>query len=225
MFQTGPTLFSVKGLFGVRVDVSQSLVILAGLLLFLAGLSNILWVGILVAMLLTSIYLHELGHAWGCLIQGVPVTRIVLHGGGGFCEHARSASRHQQELIVAMGPLVNLALWALASLLSWWIFSSPAMGLDAIGSYLMLFARLNLALFVFNLIPVQPLDGGKLLQLGLLRFLPQKQAIRMAGAVGLVFAVLWWPALIYVSLTFGWLLLFAPPIMLHWHMARGEYRP
>ena len=53
MFQTGPTLFSVKGLFGVRVDVSQSLVILAGLLLFLAGLSNILWVGILVAMLLT----------------------------------------------------------------------------------------------------------------------------------------------------------------------------
>ena len=174
MFQTGPTLFSVKGFFGVRVDVSQSLVILAGLLLFLAGLSNILWVGILVAMLLTSIYLHELGHAWGCLIQGVPVTRIVLHGGGGFCEHARSASRHQQELIVAMGPLVNLALWALASLLSWWIFSSPAMGLDAIGSYLMLFARLNLALFVFNLIPVQPLDGGKLLQLGLLRFLPAK---------------------------------------------------
>ena len=196
-----------------------------GFLRVRAGLSNCLGVGVLLPMLLTSSCLHELGLAWGCRVRGGAVARVVLHGGGGFCEHARSASRHQQELLVAMGPLVNLALWALASLLSWWIFSSPAMGLAAIGSYLMLFARLNLALFVFNLIPVQPLDGGKLLQLGLLRFLPQKQAIRMAGAVGLVFAVLWWPALIYVYLTFGWLLLFAPPIMLHWHMARGEYRP
>ncbi|MCV2894389.1 site-2 protease family protein [Lentibacter sp. XHP0401] len=224
MFQTGPTLFSFRGLFGVQVDVSQSLVMLAGLLLFLSGLSNFIWVAVLVAMLLTSIYLHELGHAWGCLVQGVPVRRIVLHGGGGFCEHARSASRQQQELIIAMGPLVNLALWALASLGSWWIFSGPSMGLDMIGGYLSLFARLNLALFIFNLLPVQPLDGGKLLQLGLLRFFPQNVAMRTAGAIGLVFAVLWWPALIYVYFTFGWLLLFAPPIMLHWHMARGEYR-
>lgn len=224
MFQTGPTLFSVKGLFGVRVDVGQSLGLLLGLLLLLAGLSNILWVAILLAMLLVSIYLHELGHAWGCRVQGVAVKRIVLHGGGGFCEHARAASRQQQELIVIMGPLVNLALWALASLAAWWIFSSRATGLYAIGSYLMLFARLNLALFIFNLIPVQPLDGGKLLQLALLRVLSQRHAIRTAGAVGLVFAVLWWPALVYVYLTFGWLLLFAPPIMLHWHMARGTPR-
>ena len=224
MFQTGPTLFSLKGFFGVRVDVGQSLVVLLGLLAVLAGLSNILWVAILVAMFLASIYLHELGHAWGCLIQGVAVKRIVLHGGGGFCEHARSASRQQQELIIAMGPLVNLALWALASLAAWWIFSSRLAELYTIGSYLMLFARLNLALFIFNLIPVQPLDGGKLLQLALLRVLPQRFAIRLAGAVGLVFSVLWWPALVYVYLTFGWILLFAPPIMLHWHMARGRPR-
>ena len=91
-------------------------------------------------------------------------------------------------------------------------------------SYLMLFARLNLALFVFNLLPVHPLDGGKLSHLFLLRFLPQSSAMRIAGAVGLVFAVLWWPALIYVYITYGWLLLFAPPIAYHYHMARGEVR-
>ena len=224
MFQTGPTLFSFRGLLGVPVEVSQSLVMLAGLLLVLSGFGNIIWVAILVAMLLTSIYLHELGHAWGCLVQGVPVRRIVLHGGGGFCEYARSARRNEQELIIAMGPIVNLALWALSSLGAWLIYSSPDMGLDTVGSYLFLFARINIALFVFNLLPVQPLDGGKLFQLGLLRFLPQSAAMRTAGAVGLVFAVLWWPALIYIYFTMGWLLLFAPPIMLHWHMARGTYR-
>lgn len=224
MFQTGPTLFSFRGIFGVRVEVSQSLIMLLGLLLFLSGLSNFIWVALFVGMLLVSIYLHELGHAWGCIVQGIPVRRIVLHGGGGFCEHARSGTRTEQELIVAMGPIVNLALWAIASLAAWWIWSRPSVGLDAFASYLTLFARLNLALFIFNLIPVQPLDGGKLLQLGLLRFVPQNIAMRATGAIGLVFAVLWWPALLYVYFTFGWLLLFAPPIMLHWHMARGEHR-
>lgn len=225
MVHHGPTLFSVTGLFGVRVDLGRSLFVLAGVLVLLAGLSNLVWVAILVAMLFVSIYLHELGHAWGCRIQGVAVKRIVLHGGGGFCEHARPASRAGQELIIALGPLVNLALWALASLAAEGIFASGATGLYATGSYLMLFARLNLALCLFNLVPVQPLDGGKLLQLAFLRVLPQGLAMRAAGAVGLVFALLWWPALVYVYLTFGWFLLFAPPILLHWHMARGRLRP
>ena len=60
------------------------------------------------AILIGSIYLHELGHAWGCLIQGVPVRRVMIYGGGGFCEPTRSSTRYEQELIVAMGPIVNL---------------------------------------------------------------------------------------------------------------------
>ena len=45
------------------------------------------------AMVVGSIFLHEMGHAWGCLVQGIPVTRIVMYGGGGLCERSRSASR------------------------------------------------------------------------------------------------------------------------------------
>jgi hypothetical protein len=66
--------------------------------------------------LVGSIFLHELGHAWGATVQGVPVRRIVINGGGGFCEQARSATRRQDELIVAMGPIVNLTIWAAGSL-------------------------------------------------------------------------------------------------------------
>lgn len=50
-----------------------------------------------------SIHLHELGHACGNPAQVVPVNRIMLYGGGGFCERTRSATRYEQELIVAMG--------------------------------------------------------------------------------------------------------------------------
>ena len=224
MFQPGPTIFAFNGFLNTRVEIGQSLAILVGLFLFLSGLSNIVWVASTVAMILISIYLHELGHAWGCQVQGIPVRRIVLHGGGGFCEHARSGSRTQQELIVAMGPIVNLTLWALSSLGVWYIHSGTNTALYGVATYLWLFSRINIALFVFNMLPVQPLDGGKLLQLALLRVASQNTAMRVTGAIGLIFSVLWWPALIFLYITSGWLLLFAPSIRTHLDMAKGQQR-
>ncbi|MFD1809623.1 site-2 protease family protein [Gemmobacter lanyuensis] len=37
----------------------------------------------LIGVLLVSIFLHELGHAWAAHVQGVKVTRIILTGAGG----------------------------------------------------------------------------------------------------------------------------------------------
>ncbi|MEZ5714096.1 MAG: site-2 protease family protein [Paracoccaceae bacterium] len=225
MLQTGPIIFRFRGLLGVPVEIGQTL---AFLILLFVGLSlsaggDLVWLTAVIAMILSAIYLHELGHAWASLVQGVPVRRIVLHGGGGFCEHARSASAPQQEFITAMGPLVNLALWAVSSLLADWTWST-GLGSGMLGHYFWLFARINIMFFAFNLIPVQPLDGGKLLQLVLLRFVAPKLAMQIAGAVGLVFAILWWPALFYLWYTSGWLLLFIPSIWLHYQMMKGEIR-
>ena len=225
MLQTGPIIFRFNGVFGLPVEIGQTLAFLVflfvGLTLMAGG--SVLWVLIVIAMILGIIYLHELGHAWASLIQGVPVRRIVLHGGGGFCEQARSATAHQQEFIVAMGPLVNLALWAIGSLAADWVWST-GIGAGMLGHYLSLFSMLNLMFFIFNLIPVQPLDGGRLLQLVLLRFVPPRTAMQITGAIGLVFAILWWPALLYLWFTTGWLLLFVPSIWLHYQMMRGELR-
>ena len=225
MLQTGPIIFRFNGVFGLPVEIGQTLAFLVflfvGLTLMAGG--SVLWVLVVIAMILGIIYLHELGHAWASLIQGVPVRRIVLHGGGGFCEQARSATAHQQEFIVAMGPLVNLALWAIGSLAADWVWST-GIGAGMLGHYLSLFSMLNLMFFIFNLIPVQPLDGGRLLQLVLLRFVPQRMAMQITGAIGLVFAILWWPALLYLWFTTGWLLLFVPSIWLHYQMMRGELR-
>ena len=225
MLQTGPIIFRFNGVFGLPVEIGQTLAFLVflfvGLTLMAGG--SVLWVLVVIAMILGIIYLHELGHAWASLIQGVPVRRIVLHGGGGFCEQARSATAHQQEFIVAMGPLVNLALWAIGSLAADWVWST-GIGAGMLGHYLSLFSALNLMFFIFNLIPVQPLDGGRLLQLVLLRFVPPSMAMQITGAIGLVFAILWWPALLYLWFTTGWLLLFVPSIWLHYQMMRGELR-
>ena len=225
MLQTGPIIFRFRGVFGIPVEIGQTL---AFLVLLFAGFSltgggDLIWLAVVLAMIVGIIYLHELGHAWACLMQGVPVRRIVLHGGGGFCEHARSASAYEQEFIVAMGPLVNLGLWAIGSLMMDWIWAN-GIGGGYLGHYLSLFATLNLMFFIFNLIPVQPLDGGKLLQLFLLRFASPGLAMRLTGGIGLIFAILWWPALFYIWATTGWLLLFVPSIIMHYRMMRGDLR-
>ena len=215
MFSEGSPLFEFRGPFGVPVQVNPSIVLLLLLFVAIGGSPDMMAYDLLfVALLIGSIFLHELGHAWGCLIQGVPVRRIVLHGGGGFCEHRHAASAEQDELIVAMGPIVNLTIWAVAGLIL------PYTGGGMVTWAVATLSWMNLFLALFNLIPVMPLDGGKLFQLVLMRLMPTPAATRISGGVGLVLSILWIPAMVLSYMYIGLILFFIPPILLHWQMLR-----
>lgn len=217
MFRDATPIFEFKGPWGVPVQIGGSIVLLLLLVLNFGGPTwTMSYQLTFAAILIGSILLHELGHAWGCLIQGVPVRRIMLYGGGGLCERSRSATRHEQELIVAMGPIVNLVLWALAGLLSN-LVSDPQ-----IHWVLITIAWVNGFLALFNLIPVQPLDGGKLFELLLCRVLPTRLATQVAGFVGLAISIAWIPLMICVFLTSGLIFFFLPAATQHWRMLRGQ---
>lgn len=207
-------LLRLPGPWGIPIDITPSFVMLV-VLLVLASSAPILESLIFVGLIALSILLHEIGHAWGCIIQRVQVHKIVLWGAGGYCSHRLVRDPVKNELIVAMGPIVNLALWALAGLALPSVSGEGAFWLDVFG-------QINLVLFVLNMIPVQPLDGGRLFHLVLLRIMPPRTALQVAGGVGLVCAILWVPALLVAYLWFGLLLLFLPSIPIHWHMMRGR---
>lgn len=221
------TVFSFSTRFGFPVDIRQSIVMLALFFLLFSARSvqGAIDALIMVALIMLSILLHEMGHAWGAWVQGIKVRRVVIFGGGGFCEHQPSTYK-QDELIVPMGPIVNLALWAVASMAeNWaygWLDDRSAQWQYELFYWVGTFGFLNLALFFFNMVPVHPLDGGKLLHIVLRRLMPPLAALRITGAVGAVFSVLWWPGLLYLFLTTGWLLFFAPSLKLHLAMMRGE---
>ena len=61
-------------------------------------------------------------------------------------------------LLAAAGPLSNLALAFLSALALRYIELGPA-----VGHVVLFFAQLNVALFIFNLIPIPPLDGSRVL--------------------------------------------------------------
>lgn len=209
-------LFEFRGPFGIPVQIGSSIIFLAFLFLSVGGdPAYIAYDIVFLLILILSIFLHELGHAWGCRVQGVSVRRIMIYGGGGFCEHD-PATRSEDELIVAMGPIVNLALWAICSLLT------PYAANPDLSWALEAAADVNIILAVLNMLPVMPLDGGQLFQLALMRILPAPLATRICGGVGLLIALAWIPMMIACMYYFGFFLLFFPPIALHWQMLRLE---
>lgn len=226
-------LIALPGPFGAPVEIKPSIVMLLVLLVVLSGARSpdaILNALILAGMIVTSVLLHEWGHAFGAWVQGVKVQRVVLYGGGGLCYTAPS-TRREDELIVAMGPIVNIVLWSVCSLLSSHMFevqlqsARPSADMLHIAALLAYFATLNLFLFFLNMIPIFPLDGGRLFFLVLLRFMPLRDAAIWAGRVGLVACGIYVFAMIWAYINLGWVFLFIPSLALHRAMAQGRMVP
>ena len=120
------------------------------------------WVMALVtsALFFASILLHELGHAFVALRNGLPVNGITLFIFGGVAQIAARAKSAGVDLRVAgAGPLVSFALAGLFGAI--WLLTRDVDYLAAPSLWL---ARLNLILGLFNLLPGFPLDGGRILR-------------------------------------------------------------
>jgi len=120
-----------------------------------------------------SLVLHELGHALTARRNGIEVSEIDLWLLGGIARMSRDADTPGAEFrIAAAGPLVTLALTAAflgTGLLIGGSFNAfeHAAGLDRnhLNAALVLFswlAVINGAVFVLNLVPAYPLDGGRM---------------------------------------------------------------
>ena len=108
-------------------------------------------------LLMFSVYLHELGHALSSASFGAKPRRIVLHLFGGVAEVPGGLSRRQELWVIAWGPLVSLFLAVGGYFLGW----VPIPWLAWMGRMLFF---INSVLFLFNILPIFPLDGGQFLR-------------------------------------------------------------
>ena len=111
---------------------------------------------------------------------------------------------------------MNLTLWALAGLIA------PFIADPEIAWVFLTIAWVNGFLFILNMLPVHPLDGGKLFELLLHRFLPSGVAITVSASIGLILAIIWIPLMAWTFLHIGVVLFFLPSVRLHWQMLRRE---
>ncbi len=121
-----------------------------------------------------AILLHECGHAlfFVLLLHQKPVFHISF-GGVALRWNASSAGAVKQTTILLAGPLVNGAAAAI----------SFAICRQKLRLWLYLFGGVNFLLGAFNLLPLGFLDGGRLLELLLLRFLTCGKVWRVVHTV------------------------------------------
>ena len=107
---------------------------------------------------LFSLLAHEIGHALTALGFGLQVRSVTVHGFAGFTEIEPEPQTPVREFLVAfVGPAVNGVISGLCFL---GLMGVPERG--DLGTVLFYLGITNLALFVFNLAPGLPLDGGRL---------------------------------------------------------------
>ena len=206
------TLFHVRG---IRIGVDYSWFLVLFLIIFwlsgsyrdtigasddsiepylLAVISALLFFG--------SILLHELGHAFVAIRNGIGIQGITLWMFGGIARMARDTDTPGKEFKVAIGgPVVTPRSWSSAPR---WACCWPSpdefrdaaltesgartSGAAAVIAWL---GTINLLVLVFNLVPAFPLDGGRIARAIAWRVTGDRgRATRFAATLGRGFAYL-----------------------------------
>src|SRR5579863_1785653 len=144
------------------------------------------------------VLLHEYGHALACRQVGGTADRIVLWPLGGVA-YVNPPPRAAATLwSIAAGPLVNVALLVILSVLGAWNRSSDwAAMVPNAHAWLRAVWLMNLGLLVFNLLPIYPLDGGQILRallwflVGRARSLLAATIVGFVGVAGLIVLAVW----------------------------------
>lgn len=106
-----------------------------------------------------SILVHELGHALTGRAFGAP-TAIVLHAFGGFAAFPTARfTRGQDILVTAAGPAVQIALGGVAFL----ILTQTDLPTPQTVRFFTFLMVISIFWALINLVPVIPLDGGRLM--------------------------------------------------------------
>lgn len=163
-----------------------------------AGSLALLSYALFIILMFVCVILHEYGHALTARKYGVKTLDIIISPIGGIARLQKLPDKPSQELAVAIaGPLVNLVIAIVLFLLTFVFFrdvpfSNPEDTLEIIATphgFLALLIYINCILFVFNLVPAFPMDGGRILRAFLSMKFGKVDGTRYASIVGRVLAV------------------------------------
>ena len=185
--------------FGIKVTVHWTFFILIAYVIYInikngSSLAEMSESVLFILTIFGCVVLHELGHSLAARRYGIITRGITLLPIGGVASLTKIPEEPQKELFVAIaGPLINLSIALvlfLILLLSGFDFSLlfSFQYLNRAG-FLPALLIVNVMLFIFNLAPAFPMDGGRLLRAGLGFRFSRLQATRVAARIGQLFAV------------------------------------
>jgi Zn-dependent protease/predicted transcriptional regulator len=186
--------FRIGRIAGVEIGVNWSWIIVFVLIVWTLaagifpaeepGLSDaayLVMAAVAAVLFFTSLLLHEFGHAVRARREGMQIDGITLWLFGGVAKFRGMFPSAGTEFRVAIaGPLVSIALGLLFVLIA----AVADLGRE-VGGVATWLGYINLVLAAFNMLPAQPLDGGRLLHAAIWsRSGDLLRATRQAGKAG-----------------------------------------
>jgi len=175
-------------LFGVPVRVELTVLLIAAIFIVMGVGENPTGQDLLnqttyVILLFVSIFLHEMGHAFGAWLFGIRTVDVTLSFFGGYARLDPPPRRALEDIVVSFaGPATNLAI---GGLLYFWLYGSGFSSLsDNTWQILARVMYANIFLGLLNLLPGHPLDGGHIARAVLGMFLPMTTARLIVGYIG-----------------------------------------
>lgn len=106
-------------------------------------------------LLISLIIIHELGHFFGAIIFKIEVNKICIYPFGGISKFNIQLNEvlWKELLILLMGPIFQIIFYILLTKMNYFY------------NYQNLITIYNYTILFFNLLPIYPLDGGKLLNI------------------------------------------------------------
>lgn len=161
-----------------------------------------------------SVLIHEMAHAYIAHRRGWKVFGIKLDFLFGTAKLDMSMPEKDSIPVVVAGPLSNL-IFAIFVFILIDFFYMFGFYLDpVISQFLNTLLFINIILFIFNLLPIYPLDGGRIVRDFLvLKMRNQRQmAIRISSIISLIFSIL---LLIYSIFSVSILLIFFSALFIY----------
>lgn len=149
-----------------------------------------------IIILFICVTLHEYGHALTARRFGIITNEILLSPIGGIAKMGALSKNPKHELLISIaGPLVNIVIAIIIGLYIHFNqdsqFIPTANDYDNFTNYadlIRLVFIMNIALFVFNLIPAYPMDGGRVLRAIIAFWANYEKATIIASIIGMIIA-------------------------------------
>ncbi len=155
----------------LKIDYSTYIIIFLALL---AGyIKNI-------SLIFMIVLIHELGHVFFFRLYKIEIEKIVIYPFGGVSYiNKKIHERIYRDILISLGGIIfQLILLFIVYLLYEWDL--------VVESTYSLFIKYNINIILFNLIPIIPLDGSKLLLAILSKFISFKKSYRLMLVIGFI---------------------------------------
>jgi Zn-dependent protease len=155
--------------------------------------SSLAWNALEYLALFAIVLMHEFGHALACRQVGGKADRIMLWPLGGVA-YVNPPLRPGATLwSIAAGPLVNLALLLPLGALGGRYLLAEVLGSphpqSDMATWLAAVLSIDIALLLFNILPIYPLDGGQILRSLLWYVIGRSRSFAVATGLGVLGAI------------------------------------